>query len=80
MSNGFVQQRSRCFFCKLRKAICALVGALDHSDFRAFSELPPSISIHPFELILLKSDSRLAKPLMKGLLPAWSGYSNHHDC
>jgi hypothetical protein len=67
-------------FGKLRKAIYALFGALGHSDFRVFSELPPSISIHPFELILLKSDSRLAKPLMKGLLPAWSGYSNHHDC
>jgi hypothetical protein len=66
-------------FGKLRKAICALVGALDHSDFWAFSELPPSISIQPFELILLKSDSRLAKPLMQGLLPVRSAYSNHHD-
>jgi hypothetical protein len=52
---------------------------LGYADFRAFWELPPSISIHPFELILLKPDALLAKPLIQGLLSAWSAYRNHHD-
>jgi hypothetical protein len=35
--------------------------------------------IHSFELILLKPDAHLSKPLIQGLLPAWSAYRNHHD-